>query len=451
MGRHRRSDRRHARPDVPEAARVDPHGRRRLRTSRRGQACHTGLRDIVLAVQTEIPLVKQHLCDRALGRARAGRACATRVNRLTGETQPLRLRPSVASTHRARLCDHRALLSRVRARSWPPSTTRSWRRCSGPPVPGKAQLFEDQYISSGGQLYELMSGHDRFVADLRPLVRASGRARAAPCALLPSVRPVHRAHRARVRRHRHRRARASRSTRRSTSRPTSLGRLRQRARRDLVEPVLQPALDAAACWHERRDPADLGFIAAHRGAVDARRSADCSLGRRRARAPGRLDVMGGIADYSGSLVLQWPIRESTRVALQCGIADRVLNIVVGDAAAACARVDVPLDALRRGARAVRARRAPGSHASADRHWAAYVAGVFPVLAREDVASRSTGRHRRRRIRRARGQGRQLVGRPRSRDDGGGAGGVVACRWIAPDAGDPAVSRSRTSSSARRAA
>ena len=29
------------------------------------------------------------------------------------------------------------------------------------------------------------------------------------------------------------------------------------------------------------------------------------------RAPGRLDVMGGIADYSGSLVLQLPIREAT--------------------------------------------------------------------------------------------------------------------------------------------
>src|SRR6266852_3800712 len=35
-----------------------------------------------------------------------------------------------------------------------------------------------------------------------------------------------------------------------------------------------------------------------------------------ARAPGRLDVMGGIADYSGSLVLEMPIREATFVALQ---------------------------------------------------------------------------------------------------------------------------------------
>jgi len=35
-----------------------------------------------------------------------------------------------------------------------------------------------------------------------------------------------------------------------------------------------------------------------------------------ARAPGRLDVMGGIADYSGSLVLQLPLAEATLVAVQ---------------------------------------------------------------------------------------------------------------------------------------
>ena len=36
--------------------------------------------------------------------------------------------------------------------------------------PGGAPLvFDDEYISSGGQLYELMVGHDRFIADLRPV------------------------------------------------------------------------------------------------------------------------------------------------------------------------------------------------------------------------------------------------------------------------------------------
>ena len=35
-----------------------------------------------------------------------------------------------------------------------------------------------------------------------------------------------------------------------------------------------------------------------------------------ARAPGRLDVMGGIADYSGSLVLQLPLAQACHVACQ---------------------------------------------------------------------------------------------------------------------------------------
>ena len=35
---------------------------------------------------------------------------------------------------------------------------------------GKTIVFEDQYISSGGQMYELLVGHDRFVADIRTLL-----------------------------------------------------------------------------------------------------------------------------------------------------------------------------------------------------------------------------------------------------------------------------------------
>ena len=34
------------------------------------------------------------------------------------------------------------------------------------------------------------------------------------------------------------------------------------------------------------------------------------------RAPGRLDVMGGIADYSGSLVLEMPVAQACHVAAQ---------------------------------------------------------------------------------------------------------------------------------------
>jgi fructose-1,6-bisphosphatase/inositol monophosphatase family enzyme len=41
-----------------------------------------------------------------------------------------------------------------------------------PAAVGGASVFEDQYICTGGQLYELITGHDRFNADLRPIFYA---------------------------------------------------------------------------------------------------------------------------------------------------------------------------------------------------------------------------------------------------------------------------------------
>jgi hypothetical protein len=135
------------------------------------------LADIELAVQTEIPLVKQHLSEE-LWAVRGRGAAAVRVNRFTGEIVPLVLHPSTATT----LAHGFAMISRF----FPGSRAELaaiddevMEAVMGPPKPGKAQSFEDQYISSGGQLYELMAGHDRFVADLRPLFerrRAGGAA-----------------------------------------------------------------------------------------------------------------------------------------------------------------------------------------------------------------------------------------------------------------------------------
>ena len=42
-----------------------------------------------------------------------------------------------------------------------------------------------------------------------------------------------------------------------------------------------------------------------------------------ARAPGRLDWLGGIADYSGSLVLQLPLAQATTAAVQLADDDRI--------------------------------------------------------------------------------------------------------------------------------
>ena len=129
----------------------------------------TRLRDIVLAVQTEIPLVKQHLCDQ-LWAERGEGGHARRINRLTGARELLALRPS-----RAESIAH-GFASLVRffpgARDVLAAIDDEIAfAVEGAPSPGKALCFEDQYISTGGQLYELMAGHDRFVADIRPLMK----------------------------------------------------------------------------------------------------------------------------------------------------------------------------------------------------------------------------------------------------------------------------------------
>jgi fructose-1,6-bisphosphatase/inositol monophosphatase family enzyme len=128
----------------------------------------TGLQDIELAVQTEIPLVKQHLCD-SLWAMRGRGASAERYNRLSGERSALRLQPSRSRTIRHGF----AGLARFfpGAREELAAIDEEIVRCAlGDVEAGKAHCFEDQYLSSGGQLYELMAGHDRFIADLRPLM-----------------------------------------------------------------------------------------------------------------------------------------------------------------------------------------------------------------------------------------------------------------------------------------
>lgn len=131
----------------------------------RGDATHLG--DIELAVMTEIPLVKQHLSD-VLWATRGQGVHAERFDRVHGTSAPLELRASQAKT-----LEHG--FSQV-VRFFPGARTElaeiEDEICAalmGPPTSGKAQCFEDQYISTGGQLYELIVGHDRFTADLRPL------------------------------------------------------------------------------------------------------------------------------------------------------------------------------------------------------------------------------------------------------------------------------------------
>jgi galactokinase len=100
-----------------------------------------------------------------------------------------------------------------------------------------------------------------------------------------------------------------------------------------------------------------------------------------ARAPGRLDLMGGIADYSGSLVLELPIASATHAAVQLQESEAIEIVsLAADPAGEPRRFATTLAELAElddyGEARARFGRDP------DDHWASYVAGAFLALARE---------------------------------------------------------------------
>lgn len=129
---------------------------------------YTNLQDIEFAIQTEIPTVKQHLSD--IVSAYKGKGIeAHRCNRISGDNQSINLQPSSAKSieHGFAMIARffhgaRDILAQI--------DEETIRNVLGNVQGGKALCFEDQYLSTGGQIYELISGHDRFIADLRPLL-----------------------------------------------------------------------------------------------------------------------------------------------------------------------------------------------------------------------------------------------------------------------------------------
>lgn len=126
-------------------------------------APHGGtLRDVVAASMTELPTTKQAFADQLAG-VRGGGVRGERVDVRTGAVADLVVRPSTAT-------DLEHGFAQV-AKFFPP----------GKPVLaaiesdlferlGARAVFDDEYLASGGQVHELLTGKDRFVADLRPLV-----------------------------------------------------------------------------------------------------------------------------------------------------------------------------------------------------------------------------------------------------------------------------------------
>jgi L-arabinokinase len=97
------------------------------------------------------------------------------------------------------------------------------------------------------------------------------------------------------------------------------------------------------------------------------------------RAPGRLDVMGGIADYSGSLVLQLPIADATHVAIQKSTTKTIKILSLGSEDRS---IEIELSDFVTENQPTSYIQAQLRFSDPQIHWAAYVSGVFLVLMRE---------------------------------------------------------------------
>lgn len=133
------------------------------------RGARTNVADIVVAAMTELPTSKQWRSDQ-LSAVRGYGARGVRsewVDVRRGEWGRLNLRPSAAkdfqhgfSSFARFFPDGKTLLSELEEAVWAELHAKV--------PPGSPLVFDDQYISTGGQLYEIVAGHDRFVADLRP-------------------------------------------------------------------------------------------------------------------------------------------------------------------------------------------------------------------------------------------------------------------------------------------
>jgi hypothetical protein len=128
----------------------------------------TSLQDIQVAVMVELPTTRAWRSD-CLSAIRGHNVQAECTNIFTLETTSTKLQPSTAldTIHGfasiARFFPSgKALTAALEEHLW---------RSLYPEQAGREfMIFDDQYISTGGQFYELLSGRDRFIADLRPLV-----------------------------------------------------------------------------------------------------------------------------------------------------------------------------------------------------------------------------------------------------------------------------------------
>jgi len=126
------------------------------------------LRDIQVAVMTELPTTKQGVTDQ-LSAIRGAGAKGKRLTLSDAQEIPLTPLPSRASDFQhgfaslAKFFPQGKELTAAIEEDF-------WAELHGREPQASPLVFDDQYISTGGQLYELAVGHDRMLGDIRPLV-----------------------------------------------------------------------------------------------------------------------------------------------------------------------------------------------------------------------------------------------------------------------------------------
>jgi fructose-1,6-bisphosphatase/inositol monophosphatase family enzyme len=129
------------------------------------RGAQTNLSDIIVAAMTELPVSKAGFADQ-LSAVRGKGVQADRLDLRTGRRKKFVPRPSKARD----LAHGFASFAKFfpPGKVWLAEREAALFRALG----DSPHIFDDQYLSTGGQLYELLMGHDRFIADLRPLAFA---------------------------------------------------------------------------------------------------------------------------------------------------------------------------------------------------------------------------------------------------------------------------------------
>lgn len=126
----------------------------------------TRLTDAVVSVMVELPTSKQGLADDFV--SIHGAAKGERRNLVTGSGGPMPVGPSSETSLRHGFGHVASFFPGVKVLAAGLMETIAAATLGTVSVK-EASIFDDQYICTGGQLVELMTGRDRFCCDLRPL------------------------------------------------------------------------------------------------------------------------------------------------------------------------------------------------------------------------------------------------------------------------------------------